>query len=241
MSHPTKHSTCGAWLELARLSNLPTVASNCLAGAALGAVGASAAGYPWCRVAIAAAGVGLMYIAGMILNDVCDLAVDRIERPARPLPSGRIERRHALGAAIVCLVAGMGLLWVNGIVAGWLGAVLAIYIVAYDVGHRRWAWMMAVMGACRGMVYLVAAAVWPLTWPVLAGAAVLTGYTVSISLVARSEHKAPSRIRIVLAMLAGISVLDAAILVLLHQYPPAAAAGVCAVATALAHRRISGT
>jgi 4-hydroxybenzoate polyprenyltransferase len=225
-----------------RLSNLPTVVSNCLAGAALGGwAAARGAGYPWSRVAGTAAAVGLMYVAGMILNDVCDLAVDRIERPARALPSGRITRQHALAVGVLCLLTGMALLWVEGAVAGWLGVGLAILIVGYDLGHRRSPWMMAVMGACRGMVYLVAAAVWPPLWPVLAGAAVLTGYTVGLSLVARGEHHSPTRIPIVLAMLAGISLLDASILLLLHQYLPAAAALVCALVTALAHRRIGGT
>jgi hypothetical protein len=42
-------------------------------------------------------------------------------------------------------------------------------------------------------------------------------------------------------MLAGISLLDAAILILLHAYAPAAAAVFCALAAALAQRRIRGT
>ena len=35
-------------------------------------------------------GSALMYMAGMVLNDVFDVEVDRAERPERPLPSGRI-------------------------------------------------------------------------------------------------------------------------------------------------------
>ena len=31
-----------------------------------------------------------MYSAGMVLNDVFDVEVDRVERPERPLPSGQI-------------------------------------------------------------------------------------------------------------------------------------------------------
>ena len=233
-----------AWLELARVSNLPTVLSNCLAGTALGgAAAARGPAYPWARALATFAAVGLMYIAGMILNDACDLAIDRIERPNRPLPRGTISRPLALGVGICLLLAGLLGLWFAGLPAAFLGAALAGLIVLYDAAHRASPWFTIVMGACRGMVYLIAAAAvaWPPSWPAPAGAALLTGYTLSISLVARGEIQRPGRPTLVHALLAGISLLDAAILLCLRAYAPAAAAVFCALATALAQRRIRGT
>ena len=55
-------------------------------------------------------GSALMYIAGMVLNDVFDVEVDRAERPERPLPSGRIavDWARTLGFAMLFVGAALG-------------------------------------------------------------------------------------------------------------------------------------
>ena len=45
--------------------------------------------------------------AGNAINDYCDYNIDCINRPRRPLPSGRIRRTHALIFAIVLTVIGI--------------------------------------------------------------------------------------------------------------------------------------
>src|SRR5437763_11809410 len=77
-------------LALARISNSPTVVSNTLAGAAL--AGARQIDGKQALVAIA---MILFYSAGMYLNDLFDYAVDRRERPKRPLPAGIVSQRAA--------------------------------------------------------------------------------------------------------------------------------------------------
>ncbi len=47
--------------------------------------------------------------AGNAINDYCDYEIDRINRPRRPLPSGRIRRRDALIFAILLVVIGIWL------------------------------------------------------------------------------------------------------------------------------------
>jgi hypothetical protein len=54
-------------------------------------------------------GVSLLYIGGMILNDVCDVAVDHRQRPQRPLPSGRVSRNAALAVTIAMGAGRVGL------------------------------------------------------------------------------------------------------------------------------------
>lgn len=49
----------------------------------------------------------LLLSAGNAVNDYCDYNIDRINRPQRPLPSGQIQRRHALIFAIVLIVIGI--------------------------------------------------------------------------------------------------------------------------------------
>ncbi len=47
--------------------------------------------------------------AGNAINDYCDYEIDRVNRPRRPLPSGRIRRRDALIFAILLIIIGIWL------------------------------------------------------------------------------------------------------------------------------------
>ena len=80
------------YAELGRISNLPTCMTNVLVGCAIGAGGGA---FDLPTVFGISLAIALFYVAGMALNDVADLEVDRIERPQRPIPSGRINRRSA--------------------------------------------------------------------------------------------------------------------------------------------------
>src|SRR6476619_3910041 len=141
-----------AWLELARVSNTPTTVSNAVAGAVL--VDAAAPAGP---VAVVAIAIALFYTAGMILNDVFDLAIDRRERPERPLPSGRVSIPAAVTAVAFLFVAGEILLFLEGWEDTVAGLVLIGLIVLYDAWHKRNPVSPLLMGACRAMVYVVAA------------------------------------------------------------------------------------
>jgi 4-hydroxybenzoate polyprenyltransferase len=75
-----------AWVELLRLPALFTVPGDALAGAA------AAGARPNPRTLVAIASSLCLYEAGMALNDWADRAEDAVDRPHRPLPSGRISR-----------------------------------------------------------------------------------------------------------------------------------------------------
>ncbi|MFJ8535372.1 SCO3242 family prenyltransferase [Streptomyces sp. NPDC093591] len=72
--------------------------------------GAAAAGRPLGARTLGVIGSSVcLYWAGMALNDYADATVDSVERPGRPVPSGRVPRRTALGVAGGLTVAGLGL------------------------------------------------------------------------------------------------------------------------------------
>src|SRR6266536_5422048 len=73
-------------LTLGRVSNLPTVWTNVLAGSVL----AGGAWQSW-RTATALVAMSLSYVGGMYLNDYFDRAIDARERPGRPIPAGDIS------------------------------------------------------------------------------------------------------------------------------------------------------
>lgn len=183
------------YVELSRVSNLPTCWSNVLTGAAIGAAGSTMA---WGRVVCAALAISALYVAGMAINDAADAPADASTRPERPIPSGRISRRAAWIYGFACIALGLGLAAALGPQTLGLGVALATCIVAYDLAHRRVEGSVVLMGACRGLVYLVAAAAVapPVEWRhagVLATALAL--YVVCLTLVARREAGGPAGAR----------------------------------------------
>jgi 4-hydroxybenzoate polyprenyltransferase len=135
-------------LKLGRVSNLPTVWTNVLAGAVL-------SGGDWrnWRLGLMLVAMSSFYVGGMYLNDYFDRAIDGRERPERPIPSGQISA-GAVAAIGFCLIgAGAVATAAMGPAAAAMAALLAISIVAYDLHHKANPFAPVVMGACRALVY----------------------------------------------------------------------------------------
>jgi hypothetical protein len=173
-----------AWLELARISNTPTTVSNTVAGAVLADAAAPAG-----PVVVVAVAIALFYTAGMILNDVVDLEVDRRVRPERPLPSGRVSLPAAMTAVVFLFVAGELLLLLEGWEPALAGLGLIGLIVLYDAWHKGNPLSPVLMGACRASVYVVAglAVTATLNAELWGAAAVLLVYLVGLTQVAKAE------------------------------------------------------
>jgi 4-hydroxybenzoate polyprenyltransferase len=176
-----------AWLELARISNLPTVWTNVLAGWIL-----AGGRWEWQPLAWLLAGGSLLYTAGMILNDAADVKFDREHRPERPIPSGRVGLVTVWSVGAAMMLAGFGMCVWGGGACLWLTAGLVAAIIAYDLYHKPWAGSVLIMGACRTLLYLVAgsAVTGGLSWTgnqeLVVKAAALGGYIVGLSVAARS-------------------------------------------------------
>ena len=61
------------------------------------------------RLLLVSVAAFVLLSAGNAVNDYCDYNIDRINRPRRPLPSGRIRRTDALIFAIILTVIGIWL------------------------------------------------------------------------------------------------------------------------------------
>src|SRR5208282_6629970 len=119
-----------ALLALSRVSNLPTVWSNCLAGWWLGG-GENFANLPWLFF-----GVSALYVGGMYLNDAFDVDFDRQHRPERPIPSGAISLPVVWGWGLAWLGLGALSLIFIGKTTGALALVLILCIIIYDATHK---------------------------------------------------------------------------------------------------------
>jgi 4-hydroxybenzoate polyprenyltransferase len=177
-----------ALLLLGRVSNLPTVWSNCLAAWLL-AGGALVESADQQRFAWLIAGATLLFLAGMFLNDAFDVQFDREHRPERPIPSGAITAKTVWVLGIGQLLLGLGcLVWMNTL-ATLCALGLAASILLYDWLHKRTAWSPMLMGLCRLFLYLLAAATTtePLGLTVVLCAFALWAYIVGLSNIARRE------------------------------------------------------
>ncbi|GAA4548782.1 SCO3242 family prenyltransferase [Amycolatopsis samaneae] len=138
--------------ELVRAPAALTVPGDTLAGAAT-------AGWPFGRrtFALAAASVCL-YWAGMALNDYADRDLDAIERPERPIPSGRVGAGTALGVAAGLTAGGLGIAAAAGGRQALKVAVpLAATIWAYDFVLKQRPLGVAAMAGARALDVLLGA------------------------------------------------------------------------------------
>ena len=151
--------------------------------------------------------VSLFYIGGMFLNDAFDADIDARSRPERPLPAGDVTRGEVFAGGAVLVAAGMLSLPAEPTTM-LLGAALAAAIVFYDFRHKANALAPLVMGACRGLVYLIAgAAAAGVSTTVIVGGVLMTTYVVALTVVAR-QAGANARWLVPL-LIAGISIVDA--------------------------------
>jgi 4-hydroxybenzoate polyprenyltransferase len=240
-SPPTKSppSPLRTALTLGRVSNLPTVWTNVMAGVAFGAEPTAGVIIP---VALAAS---LLYVAGMFLNDAFDRKWDAAHRPERPIPAGVVSARTVFVGGFGLMALGLAILWIGpGEGRAVLpGLVLAGLIVLYDASHKRNPVAPLVMGLCRVAVYVTAsrAAAPGYAPPLFAGAIFLGSYLVLLTIIARQETNDPKVPKLVGRLIAGISLIDGAQLLVLGCYWLAGASLAAFVLTRRLQRWVAGT
>lgn len=222
-----------AYLLLSRLSNLPTVWSNVLAGSAIAALPVA-----WSHVAGIAAAMSLAYTGGMFLNDAFDAPHDRRAQPSRPIAAGDVTRSEVFVGGTLLLGAGVAIATAYG--AGSAAALLALAIVVYDARHKGVALAPVVMGLCRALVYVVAAtSLQRFDARVAVAAGVIALYVASLTIVAK--RVGPAARAVVPILIAGIAVVDAVLIVAFGGgWPVALVAVCCAPATLILQRVVPG-
>jgi 4-hydroxybenzoate polyprenyltransferase len=171
--------------RLGRVSNLPTVWTNVLAGAVL-------SGGDWrnWRLGLVFVAMSQFYVGGMYLNDYFDRAIDAHERPERPIPSGAISARAVAAIGFGLLGAGFAVTAAMGSPpATAMAALLASAIVAYDLHHKGNPLAPVVMGACRAFVYATTAAVvGSISMFIIVSAAAIAAFVAGLTYAARQEN-----------------------------------------------------
>jgi len=219
---PPQRSLLLAYMQLFRLPNVFTAQADIC----MGFFFVNGDLRQWPVFACLLAATSLLYTAGMVLNDVFDIEIDRRDRPQRPLPSGQIDLKHARLLGFAMLLLGVAFAFLAGALApadtplAWRGGavaiVLAICVVLYDAVLKQTPLAPLVMGGCRFFNVLLGMSIAPEVLGVevwrLAGydaaqllaAGGLGVYIAGVTLFARSEAKEQSHRGI---LIGGITVM----------------------------------
>jgi 4-hydroxybenzoate polyprenyltransferase len=171
------------YLELVRPANVATALADVLAGYAVAGFGNTRA-LSWLLLSTAC-----LYAGGVVLNDMFDRDIDRLERPERPIPSGRVSVAAAASLGLGLLALGIGTASLATAVSGGLAAATAACILLYDGWGKQQRFVGPVnMGMCRGLNLLlgvsaapaVLAGAWPLSFLPLV-------YITAVTAVSRGE------------------------------------------------------
>lgn len=171
-------------LRLGRVSNLPTVWTNALAGAVLATGGVA----DWTAIVLSGLALTFFYEGGMWLNDAFDAEIDAAERADRPIPNGEVTKQTVFIGGWALMAAGVVISALISPTCGVIGLAMTAAIVLYDWLHKRTILSPVIMGATRFLSYLLAAfAAATLTGPALWGALGLFAYIIGLTYAAKQE------------------------------------------------------
>lgn len=171
------------WLELIRPANVVTALADVLAGYAVAGV-ADRRSLLWLLASTAC-----LYAGGVVFNDFFDRRLDMVERPERPIPSGRVSPGAAAAFGAGLLAAGIAAASVANVTAGIVAALIAGCVLLYDAwGKHKTLFGPVNMGLCRGLNLLLGIAAAPAVLPASALLAVLpVTYIAGVTALSRGE------------------------------------------------------
>jgi 4-hydroxybenzoate polyprenyltransferase len=104
----------------------------------------------WKAVFLSISTIGL-YGGGIVFNDIFDLELDRVERPERVIPSGKISKNNAIIFGISLLTIGVIAAWFNSPLSAGIALLVAICALVYDKYGKHHRFLGPInMGLCRG-------------------------------------------------------------------------------------------
>jgi 4-hydroxybenzoate polyprenyltransferase len=203
-----------AWLQLLRLPNVFTAVADVMMGYLVAYRGELQS---ISNFAILAAVSVLLYLSGMVLNDVFDADVDARDRPGRPIPSGRVSLKAATAVGWGLLLAGFALAWIFSYLAndwrpGAVATLLTGCILLYDSALKQTRLAPLTMGECRMLNVLLGMSVMLIPWGkaeflIAIGIGV---YIMGVTIFARTDARMSTRTRLtsgLIVLLSGMALL----------------------------------
>lgn len=205
------------YAQLTRPANLVTAAADVAAGYAV----AGAPGLD--KLALLATASVLLYAGGVVLNDAFDAGIDAIERPERPIPSGRATRVGAFVFGALLLVGGIAIAGAAGGASLLVAAAVALTALFYDADAKHhWLLGPLAMATARALNLILGASSVPALLLTAAPFALSPfAHVATLTLVSRGETGGAKRWTVTLAL--GTALALAPLLVVAAPTPSAAA------------------
>lgn len=140
-----------AYLQLTRPANIITAIADILAGVAIATFSFSMEDINPTKVVFLCISTIGLYGGGIVFNDIFDLELDRIERPERVIPSGKISKQNAIIFGISLLALGVFAAMGNSLISSVIASLVAICALVYDKFGKHHSFFGPInMGLCRG-------------------------------------------------------------------------------------------
>lgn len=194
------------FLELIRIPGVFTAHADILAGALI--AGAGMKQIP--NLVLLLIATSCFFSAGMALNDYFDRKIDQEERPARPIPSGRIAKEAALFLGMAMLAAGVIFTFFVNAVSFTIALLMASAILLYDGNLKRIRWAGPLnMGFCRYLNLLLGLSILPLSSETMLIPVLTWLYIFGITVLSSSEvyGRDPTTVIICLSCIVGVTAL----------------------------------
>lgn len=139
-----------AYLQLMRPANIITAWADILLGCAAAGITLEN-NFDFTTIGWLILATTGLYGGGIVFNDVCDAKLDAIERPERPIPSGRASLSGAIALGSSLLLIGIVAASLVSSISAILAAVVAITALVYDKWGKHQTFIAPInMGICRG-------------------------------------------------------------------------------------------
>jgi 4-hydroxybenzoate polyprenyltransferase len=191
------------YLELVRPANVATALADVLAGFAIAGLFNWPA-LPWLLVSTAC-----LYAGGIVFNDMFDRRLDAVERPERPIPSGRVPAGRAAWFGTALLAAGFLAASLVTREAAIVAGLIVVFVLLYDAWGKHVMFIGPLnMGLCRGLNLVLGMTARPevidQSWPL---ALISVTYIAAVTALSRGEVAGGKRPVAILALALLSSVL----------------------------------
>ncbi len=103
-----------------------------------------------------------LYAGGIVFNDIFDLELDKVERPERVIPSGKISRSNAIIYGLFLLLLGIIVAFLVNFSSGIIAISITFLALIYDKFGKHHAILGPInMGMCRGGSLLLGISIFP--------------------------------------------------------------------------------
>jgi 4-hydroxybenzoate polyprenyltransferase len=197
-----------AYLQISRPANVITAISDILAGVAIASFSMPISDLSSLGIFLLCLSTVGLYAGGIVFNDIFDFELDKIERPERVIPSGKISLQNAQFFGIGLLIVGNLSSFLQSPTSGGIALFITLSALIYDKYGKHHSWLGPInMGLCRGGNLLLGMSIFAptlLDWAWLGVIPVC--YIAAITMISRGEVHGGSKSTLYFAALLYISV-----------------------------------